>query len=69
MMATNVRLREIFEFTTYGNQELCDFINQTYADYDLSREAAYATVRWLAKKYPEMNETLKVKTTSEERVR
>lgn len=62
---TNIKFREVFELTTYGNKEVVDWINRTYENYDLSREAAFATVRWLAKKFPEINKVLQVETTTE----
>ena len=62
---TVMRLREIFEFTTYGNKAIPDWINERYKDQDLSREAAFATVRWLARTYPQINDILRVTTTVE----
>jgi len=61
----HIRLREVYEFTSYGNKEVCEWINKTYEHYDLLREAAFATVRWLSERYPELNTVLQVKTTSE----
>ena len=61
-----IRLKEVYELTSYGNKEVCEWINKTWGHYDLLREAAYATVRWLGERYPELNTVLRVKTTREE---
>ncbi len=59
-----IKIKEILEVTRFGNREVSDWINTRYEG--LEREAAFATVRFLAEKYPGMNNILNVSTRIEE---
>lgn len=54
------KIKEIFEWTKYVNQEIVGWINATLKDD--GREGAFALLRFLAVKYPDMKERLGVET-------
>ena len=62
-----ILLKEVLMITQYGNREVSDWINRTYAGKGFEREAAFATVKFLAEKYPDINKTLNVTTFIEEK--
>ncbi len=64
---SDILLKEVLMITQYGNREVSDWINKTYEMKDLEREAAFATVKFLAEKYPDINKTLMVNTFIEEK--
>ncbi len=57
-------IKEVFEWTRYMNQEIVGWINTTLKDD--GREGAFALLRFLATKYPDMRERLGVETQTEQ---
>lgn len=60
---TLILIKEIFEWTRYTNQEIVNWINTTLKDD--GREGAFALLRFLAAKYPDLRERLGVETQVE----
>jgi len=57
-----MKIEETVVMTVYGNREIAEWINKTFEGKGFEREAAFATIRFLAEKYPELNSTLNVGT-------
>lgn len=58
-----INIKHVFEWTRYTNKDIADWINANLADD--GREGAFALLRFLATKYPDLNERLGVETQTE----